>query len=431
MPSIFMMVFTSIYGVVDGIFISNFVGQTPFAAVNLAMPFIMALGAIGFMLGTGGSAIVAKTLGEGDEERARKYFTFIIIVTAITGVVVSAIAEAVLQPVCVFLGADAAMMPYCLEYGRVALIGLPFFMLQNSFQTFFATAGKPNYGFIVTVIAGVTNMVLDALFVAAFRWGASGAAGATVLSEAVGGIVPVFFFARKNSTVLRFVKTKFYGKELWNACSNGCSEFLGNISSSVVSMLYNAQLMKYVGQAGVSAYGILMYVNFIFVAVFIGYSIGTAPIVGFNFGAKNREELKNVFKKSMVIMLICGAAMVVSCELLAPVLASVFASGDQVVYNLTCRAFFFVGFAFLIIGVNIFTSAFFTALSNGLISLTVSLLRTLAFQASCILALPPLFSNIGWNAVDGIWLAALISDVLACLVNLIFIFANRKKYGYL
>ncbi len=431
MPSIFMMIFTSIYGVVDGIFISNFAGQTAFAGANIIMPFIMALGAIGFMLGTGGSAIVAKTLGEGEPEKAQKYFTFLVIATVVAGVLVASLGEIFLRPICILLGSSEEMLPYSIDYARIVLIGIPFFMLQNIFQTFFATAGKPKLGFMITVAAGVTNMVLDALFVGLFKWGVQGAAAATTLSECVGGVVPIFFFARKNSTALRFVKTRFYGKVLLKACTNGCSELIGNISGSVVSMLYNAQLMKYVGESGVSAYGVLMYVNFIFIAVFIGYSVGTAPIVGFNFGARNKHELKNVFKKSMMFMLVAGIAMCVAAELLAPVLASIFASNDINVYNLTCRAFFFYGFVFLFAGFNIFTSAFFTALSNGVISLVVSLLRTLAFQATCILTLPVLFGNIGWSSIDGIWIAALISDVLALLVNVVFIMCNRKKYGYL
>ena len=429
-----MMIFTSIYGVVDGLFVANFVGQVAFQAVNLVMPFLMAIGAVGFMIGAGGSAIVAKTLGEGDVDRANRYFSFLIYFTIGAGLVISIVGELLAEPVCRLLGAsgdNAFLLPYCLTYVRILLVSMTFFMLQNIFQTFFAVAEKPRLGFIVTVIAGVNNMLLDFLFVYVFKWGLSGAAVATISSEIIGGTIPIIYFSRKNPTVLRLGRTRFYGRVLAKTCGNGLSEFVSNISGSFVAMLYNAQLLRYVGASGVSAYGTLMYVNFIFVAMFIGYSIGTAQIVGFNFGAKNREELRNVFKKSFVIMGAAGVVMCVASETLAPVLAGVFAAGDAEVYSLTCRAFLFSGFVFILCGFNIFTSAFFTALSNGIVSLIVSLLRTIAFQATAVLFLPPLFGAIGFDALDGIWCAALFSDIMAFIVNLIFLAANRKKYGYI
>ena len=434
LPTVFMMIFTSIYGVVDGIFVANFVGQTAFQAINLVMPFIMVLGAVGFMIGAGGSAIVSKTLGEGDVERANKYFSFLIYFTIGAGVVLFIAGELLASVVCELLGAtgdNAFLLPHCLKYLNVVLIGIPFFMLQNIFQTFFAVAEKPRLGFRVIVIAGVTNMILDFLFVFVFKWGIRGAAAATIAGEIIGGIVPLVYFARKNPTVLKLMSTRFFGRVLAKTCGNGLSEFANNVSGSFVSMLYNAQLLKYVGAGGVSAYGTLMYVNFIFIAIFIGYSIGTAQIIGFNYGAQNREELKNVFKKSLVIMSVTGAIMCISAESLAPVLATVFAGGDSEVYSLTCRAFLFSGFIFLFAGTNIFCSAFFTALSNGIISLIVSLLRTLAFQATAVLFLPVIFAGIGWAPLDGIWCAGVFSAIMAFAATFIFLFANKKKYGYM
>ena len=433
-PTIFMMIFTSVYGVVDGIFVANFVGQTAFQAVNLVMPFIMVLGAVGFMIGAGGSAIVSKTLGEGDAERANKYFSFLVYFTAGAGAALLVLGEALAKPVCKLLGAtgdNAFLLSECIKYLRVVLFGVPFFMLQNIFQTFFAVAERPKLGFLITVIAGVTNMVLDLLFVYIFKWGIQGAAAATITSEFIGGTIPFIYFARKNPTVLRLISTRFFGRVLAKTCGNGLSEFANNVSGSFVSMIYNVQLLKYVGASGVSAYGTLMYVNFIFFAIFIGYAIGSAQIVGFNFGAQNKEELKNVFKKSCVIMGVTGAAMCLSAEVLAPLLAYIFASGDSEVYALTCRAFLFSGFIFLFCGFNIFGSAFFTALSNGIISLIVSLLRTLAFQATAVLFLPIVFDAVGWSPLDGIWCAGVFSDVMAFIATLIFILAKKKKYGYL
>ena len=434
LPSIFMMIFTSIYGVVDGIFIARVVGETAFAAVNLVMPLIMALGSVGFMLGAGGSAIVAKTLGEGDVDKANAYFSFFAYVTLIAGFILAVLGEVFAERIIRLLGADndkAYLIPTCLEYVRIALVGLPFFMSQNIFQTFFATAEKPNLGFIVTVIAGVMNMILDFLFVFVFGWGVQGAAAATLVSEVTGGSLPIIYFSRPNGTILRLGGTKFFGKALAKACGNGLSEFANNVSGSFVSMLYNAQLLLYVGENGVSAYGTLMYVNFIFIAIFIGYSIGTAQIVGYNYGAQNKQELKNVFKKSLVMMFSIGVVMFALAESLAPVFATIFANGNQNLESLTKRAFLFSGFIFLLCGFNIFSSAFFTALSNGVVSLIISLLRTLAFQATAVLLLPSVFGGLGWNPTDGIWFAGVFSDIMAFIVTWSFLIANRKKYGYI
>ena len=416
-PSIIMMIFTSIYGVVDGLFVSNFAGKTAFAAINLVMPFIMVLGGIGFMIGTGGTALVSKTLGEGRQEEANRYFSMMILFTALVGVILSVVGVVFMRPVSLFLGATPEMLDDCVRYGRIVNAFTVAFMLQNVFQSFLIAAEKPKLGLAATVAAGVTNMALDALFVAGFRWGIAGAAIATGLSQCVGGLFPLLYFMRPNSSRLRLVKTRLELRPLLNACGNGSSELMSNISSSIVSMLYNFQLLKYIGEDGVSAYGVLMYVQFIFIAIDVGYSIGCAPIVGFHYGAQNHAELKNMLKKSVLLMCASGAVL----TLLAMVLAAPLAK----LYTLTCHAFRLFSFAFLFAGFNIFASSFFTALGNGLISAAISFLRTLVFQTASVLILPLIFD------VDGIWYAITVAEVFALILSVSFLLAKRKKYHYM
>lgn len=425
LPSIVMMIFTSIYGVVDGFFVSNYVGKTPFAAVNFIMPFLMVLGAAGFMLGTGGSALVSKTMGEGDKEKANRIFSLLVYVGAALGVVIAALGIIFIEPVAVLLGADGEMLGDCVLYGRIILLALPALLLQFEFQTFFVTAEKPQLGLATTVAAGVTNMVLDWLFMAVFRWGIVGAAAATATSQAVGGITPLFYFASKNSSLLRLTRTVFDGKALLRTCTNGSSELMSNISMSIVGMLYNAQLMKYAGEDGVAAYGVLMYVNFVFISAFIGYSVGTAPVVGFHFGALNRDELKNLLKRSAVIIGVFSLCMFLMGQLLAQPLSSLFVGYDEELMEMTLRGFRIFSFSFLFAGTAIYGSSFFTALNDGLTSALISFLRTLVFQIAAVMLLPLLFD------IDGIWLSVAAAEVVAALVTLIFLFAKRKKYGYM
>ena len=424
-PSIVMMIFTSIYGVVDGLFVSNFAGKTAFAAINLVMPFIMVLGGIGFMIGTGGTALVSKTLGEGRQEEANRYFSMMILFTALLGVLLSVTGVVFMRPVALFLGATPEMLEDCVRYGRIVNAFTAAFMLQNVFQSFLIAAEKPKLGLAATVAAGVTNMALDALFVAGFRWGIAGAAVATGLSQCVGGLFPLVYFLRPNSSRLRLVRTRLELRPLLNACGNGSSELMSNISSSIVSMLYNFQLLKYIGEDGVSAYGVLMYVQFIFIAIDIGYSIGCAPVVGFHYGAQNHAELKNMLKKSVLLMCASGAVLTVLARLLAAPLAKLFVGYDEGLYTLTCHAFRLFSFAFLFAGFNIFASSFFTALGNGSISAAISFLRTLVFQTASVLILPLIFD------VDGIWYAITVAEVFATLISVIFLFAKRKKYHYM
>ena len=421
---ILMMVFTSIYGIVDGLFISNVEGDTAFSAVNLIMPVTMAIGAIGFMFGAGGSALVSKTLGEGDKEKAQSIFTAIAIINAIAGLAISVIAFIFVEQIVTLLGATPEMKDYAVKYGRIILIGEIAFMTQNLFQNFFIVAERPHLGFIVTVGAGVTNMILDAVMVAVLRLGVEGAAIATIISQVVGSIVPIIYFARKNTSLLQFRKPMFRFDYIFKTITNGFSEFLSNVSASVVSMVYNGQLMRYKGQDGVTAYGIIMYASFIFAAVFIGYAIGTAPIIGYNYGAQNHDELKNVFKKSMILNFATGIVMTTLSVVFARLLCSIFVGYNPALLDFSAQAMRIFSIGFIFMGLNIFTSSFFTALNNGLISAIVSAFRTLVCQLVMVFALPLI-----WD-VDGIWISIVAAEALALCLDIVFLITNRKKYHY-
>lgn len=423
-PSIIMLVFTSVYGVVDGFFVSNFVGKTPFTAVNFIMPFLMILGSLGFMFGTGGGALIAKTMGEGKREKANQMFSLIIYTSAISGVVVAVLGIIFIRPLAAALGAQGQLLEDSVVYGRIILLAIPAYILQYEFQCLFATAEKPAIGLWVTIGAGLTNMILDALFVAGFSWGLEGAALATSLSQCVGGIVPLIYFARPNQSLLRLGRTKFDGGTLAKTCLNGSSELMSNISMSIVSMLYNIQLLKYAGEDGVAAYGVLMYVSLIFQAVFLGYSMGTAPIIGYHYGAGNHGELKGLLRRSSVLIGIFAAAMFVAAFVLAKPLAFIFVGYDEGLLNLTIHAFSIFSFSFLFSGYAIFGSFFFTALGDGVTSAAISFLRTLVFQIAAVLILPLLFK------VDGIWISIVVSEVMAVVVTICFLRLKQKKYRY-
>ena len=423
-PSIVMMVFTSIYCVVDGLFVSNFVGKTAFASINLIMPFIMGLTALGFMMGTGGSAIVAKTLGEGKPEKANEYFSLIVYTTIIGGLILSILGMFLVRPVSILLGAEGELLENCVLYGRITFFSLTAFMLQNVFQSFFVTATKPKLGLAVIVSAGVTNMVLDYLFIAVLGFGLAGAAIATVCGELIGGLFPIFFFSRKNSSLLKLGRTKFNGSILLKTCTNGSSELMTNLSSSVVNSLYNIQLLKFTGEDGVAAYGTIMYVSFIFVAIFIGYSIGSAPIISYNYGSGNNKELQNMSKKSLSLISIWAVGLFVLAQVISTPLATIFVGYDHDLFLLTRHGFRIYCVTFLINGFNIYGSAFFTALSNGLISATISFLRTLIFQIAAILILPAIFG------INGIWIAVAMAELLTLCFTATFFIKQRKVYHY-
>lgn len=423
-PSIIMLIFTSIYGVVDGFFVSNYAGKEPFTAVNFIMPVLMLLGCFGFMFGTGGGALISKTMGEGKSEKAKSTFSLIVYTSIICGIVLSVLGFILIEPVASMLGAQNQLLTDSVTYARIILIAIPAYILQYEFQCLFVTAGKPSLGLYVTIAAGLTNMILDALFVAVFKWGLEGAAAATAISQFVGGLVPLIYFACPNSSLLRLGKTHFDGKALLKTCTNGASELMSNISMSIVSMLYNAQLLKYAGEDGVAAYGVLMYVSLVFQAVYIGYSVGTAPIISYNYGAQNHTELKSLLKKSLISISIFAVIMFTASLALSKPLSYIFVGYDKELLNLTVRAFSIFSFSFLFSGYAIFGSSFFTALNNGLISALISFMRTLVFQIAAVLIFPLI-----WQ-VDGIWLSIVAAEVMSVIVTIIFLKANKKKYQY-
>ena len=422
LPSIGMMIFTSIYGVVDGFFVSNFVGKTPFAAVNFIYPFLMILGSLGFMVGTGGSALVSKTMGERDMSKANRIFSLLVYTSIILGAVIAILGIVFLRPIASALGAEGQMLDNCVIYGRIILAALPAFVLQMEFQNFFITAEKPKLGLYVTLASGVTNMVLDAVLVIPF--GLVGAALATAISQVVGGIIPLVYFARPNGSLLRLGKTQYDAKALLKTCTNGSSELMSNVSMSLVSMLYNVQLLSYAGEDGIAAYGTMMYVNMVFLAIFIGYSIGTSPVVSFHYGAQNHGELKSLLRKSGVIIGVCSAAMLAMGYALAKPLSQLFVGYDRELYDLTVNGFYIFAWSFPFAGFAIFFSGFFTALNDGLTSAIISFLRTLVFQIAAVMLLP-----LVWG-IDGIWWSIVVAEAMAVLVGGIFLAAKQKKYQY-
>lgn len=422
-PAMVMMVFTSLYSVVDGFFVSNFVGKTPFAAVNFIMPVLMILGSIGFMFGSGGSALVSKTMGEGDADRARGLFSLFVYSTIVCGAVLSVICFIFIRPLAALMGAEGDMLNDCVTYARILLLSLPFFMLQFEFQSFFITAEKPQLGLIVTVVCGLTNMVLDVLFMAVFSWGLVGAAAATAVSQIIGGAIPLVYFCRSGSGKLRLTKTEIDKKALFKACTNGSSELMSNISISIVSMLYNVQLMSYAGENGIAAYGVIMYVNMIFLAVFIGYSTGVAPVISYHYGAGNYPELKGLLKKSCVIIGIFAVWMFGLAVLLARPLAGIFVGYDKELMEMTIRAFKIYSFSFPFSGVAIYGSSFFTALNDGLTSALISFLRSLLFEVAAVMILPMIFG------IDGIWVSVVAAELLAAVMTVLFLAVKRDKYA--
>lgn len=424
LPTIIMMIFTSVYSVVDGFFVSNFVGKTPFSAINLIMPVPQMLGALGFMLGTGGSALVARHLGEQEKEKAQRTFSLITYTGIILGVVFGGVTIIFIRPIAVFLGAEGELLELCVIYASILLASLPFFMLQNMFQSFLVTAEKPHLGLAVTVIAGVSNMILDAVFVIVFKWGIVGAAVATALSQILGGVIPLIYFICKNSSTLRLVKPQMDGNALFKAITNGSSEFVTNISLSIVAMLYNFRLLKYAGENGVAAYGVIMYVSFIFVAIFLGYSIGVAPIIGYNHGSGNDRELKSIFKKSLIFVTLANILLTVISVSLSDELSKIFVGYDAELCEFTSHAFKVYSFSFLFTGFGIFGSAMFTALNDGAVSAAISFLRTLVFQSAAIIILP-----IFWE-LEGVWAAIIVAEALSAAVSFAFIIKYKKKYRY-
>ena len=424
LPSIIMMIVTSVYGVVDGVFVSNFAGKVPFAAINLIMPFLLICGSLGFMAGTGGSALVARTLGQGDPTKANRIFSLLVYVSIIAGIVLSAISVAYLEDIAIMLGAEGEMLTDCVTYGRIILPALSAYILQNVFQAFLITAERPSLGLAITIIAGVTNIVLDYIFIVPFDMGLKGAALATAISQCLGGIIPLLYFAFPNKSLLQLTRARFDGNAIVKTCTNGSSELIANISMSIVSMMYNYQLIRYIGADGVAAYGVIMYAAYIFIAVFLGFSIGSAPIVSYNYGAENYNELRNVFRRSLIILATIAIVLTIAAIALAGPLASIFVGYDQQLFLLTRKAFMIYSMSFILVWINLYTSAFFTALNNGLISAIVSFSRTLIFEVGAVLLIPYILG------IDGIWISISVAESLAIVMSIIFLAANKKLYHY-
>lgn len=424
LPCVVMLVFTSIYGVVDGFFVSNYVGKIPFAAVNLIMPFLFILGVVGFMFGAGGGALIARTLGEGDKARANRLFSLLVYVSLGIALVLTVLSILFLPNIVRALGAEGELLDNCVTYGRIILLALPFNVLQFEFQSFFVVSEKPQLGLAATVASGLTNMVLDIVFMAVLGWGLPGAALATGLSQFVGGMIPLVYFSRPNSSLLRLGRTRMDRTALLKTCTNGSSELMSNMSMSLVSMLYNLQLMKYAGENGVAAYGVIMYVSFVFVAIFLGYSSGIAPVVSFHFGADNKTEVRGLLRRSFVIVGVVSVSMLLSCLALATPLSGIFVSYDAELMEMTVRGLRFYAVSFLFSGVAIFGSAFFTALNDGLTSALISFLRSLLFQVAAVLFFPLI-----WG-IDGIWLSVVAAELVAAAVTLVFLSVKRKVFHY-
>ncbi len=424
LPTIIMMIFTSIYGVVDGLFISNVVKGNAFASVNLIMPVMMIIGTIGFMFGTGGSAMISKTLGEGEKEKANRYFSMLIYLEIILGIIFTIIGLIFLKPIAILLKATPDMLPNCLTYGRILLIGMTAFILQNSFQSFLVAAEKPTFGLIISIIAGLTNMILDFLFIYVLKFGVAGAALATITSQFVGALIPMIYFIRKNKSPLKIGKTKFELSPILQTCANGSSEMVTNLSMSLVNILFNMQLMSMVGANGVSAYGIIMYVGFLFVGTYVGYSVGSAPITSYHYGAGNKDELKNLLKKSVRLLGIIAVVMTLLAEIFAKPLASIFVGYDKDLLNLTINALRLYSLSYIVSWFNIYASSFFTALNNGFVSALISFARTLVFQVIVILVLPKIIG------INGIWLSVLIAELLSLIISVTCFIKNKKKYEY-
>lgn len=425
LPSVLMMLFTSMYGMVDGFFVSNYVGKTAFAAVNLIMPFAMGVSVIGFMLGTGGSAVVSKTLGEGRSELAQKYFSMFVYIAAAVGTLLGVLSIIFMPQVAALLGAEGELYDYCVLYGRVMMISTPGFILQVMFQSFFVVAEKPRLCLIITLTAGISNMILDWLLVGVLDLGVVGAAAATVVGEFTGGLTPVVYFFSKNDSLLRLRKCAVYWKVLVKACGNGASEMVTNLSSSIINIVYNFQLMRIIGNDGVSAYGIIMYVNFAFTAVLLGYSVGSAPIVGYHYGAENYSELKNMFRKGLCVMIFCGVVITSVAELFAGPVVGIFAGYDRELWEMTVSGFKIYALAFSVMGINVWASSFFTALNNGRVSAIISFARTFVFQIVMVTVLPFIIG------INGIWASIVVAEALALLVSVAAMVKNGRKYHYM
>lgn len=423
LPTIIMTLFTSIYGIVDGIFVSNIINSNAFASINLIMPFTLILGSIGFMFGTGGSALVSKILGENESKKAKEYFSVLIYSLIIIGVIISIISFIFMKPIATFLGAKDELLEMSMLYGKILMFSLPFLFLQNCFQSFMIVAERPKIGLVISLISGISNMILDYIFIYLFKFGIIGAGGATAISQFIGGIIPLVYFGRKNTTTLKLVKTKLLIKPIINTCYNGLSEMVSNISYSIVNILFNLQIMKYIGVNGIVAYGIINYVSFIFISVYLGFSTGAIPIISYHYGAKNKDEIKNLLKIGVRILFVVSIILTLIAEIFSKIFASIFVAYDTELLKLSTTAFRLFSVSYLISWFNLYVSSFFTALNDGRTSAVISFSRAFVGQIIMILVLPILFG------INGLWLAATFSEIISLFISLIFLIKYKDKYN--
>lgn len=424
-PSIVMMICTSMYGVIDGIFVSNYIGKMSLAAINFIMPVLYIFAMFGYMFGAGGSALVSKTLGEGNRKRANGLFSLFVYISIIFGVFMTVSGYFFMRPLVQWFGAEGELLEQSLIYGHIFLLALTAWILMYVFQLFFITAEKPKLGLMVTIASGVTNIVLDALFIVVFEWGIAGAAAASAIGQLVSGVFPIVYFARENSSILRLTKPVIDFKAILQGFANGSSELVSGMSASFGSILYNVQLLKYAGENGVAAYGVLMYISMIVTSIFNGYSSGIVPVIGYHYGACNHDELKSLLKKSVIVVGLFSTSIFTLSELLAYPIAKVYVGYDEELMRITTQGFFVYSFAFLFMGMSVFASSFFTALNNGTVSAMVAFLRTLVFETTAIILLPIVFG------VDGIWGSIVLAELMAAVVGAGFIYRMRRRYCYL
>lgn len=424
-PSVAMMVFTSIYSVVDGFFVSNYVGVTGFAAINLMLPILMFFSCLGFLFGTGGTAIVSRTFGEGNPERANSYFSLICYAILITGVAVTVVTIIIMPWVVTRLGATGQLREYAILYGRITMLSTPLYMMQTASQSFFAAAERPQMGMYMTIAGGLTNIGLDYILVAKLGYGLIGASVATTVTEGVSGLVALVFFMAPNGSLLRIGKTAFNGKVLTEACANGASELMSSLSSTVVGVLCNYQLMRFGGENGIAAYGVIMYVGFVFISMFLGYAFGVAPVVGYNYGAENHSELRNVLVKSLTLIGAAGVAMAALAQIFAGAIGQIYVGYNAELLEMTVHGMKIYMLSYLVCGFNIFGSAFFTALSNGKVSAVLSAMRSFVFQAVCLIVLPMFLE------ITGVWSATLLAEGLTVIMTATVLIRLRERYHYL
>lgn len=423
-PTVVMLVFMSLYQMVDAVFVSKFVGENALSALNIVYPFPSIVIAVSIMLATGGSAIIARNMGEGKEKEAKENFSFIVLVGAVIGVAIATAGILFIEPLIYMLGATPSLYDYCYEYLFILVLSVPLSVFQMLFQSFFVTAGKPHLGLTLTVLGGVSNIVLDYVFIVLCGFGVSGAALATSIGYSIPGLFGLIYFAVSRKGTLYFVKPVFRWGVLFKCCINGSSEMVNNLAVAVTTFLFNVLMLKYEGEAGVAAITIVLYAQFLMTSAFMGFSSGIAPVVSFNYGSGNVRQLKKIFKISVWVIAVVSAAVFVIAETCSDVVIMVFTPAGSEVFGLTKYGFAIFSFSFLCTGMNIFASALFTAFSNGKISAILSFLRTFVFLTACLLFLP-LF----WG-VDGIWLAVPVAEVMALFVSVYYLVRFKKVYQY-